>query len=354
MAETAPETVLMRKVAAGRSLGGAAHPTPARAFGQAVAKSGQELYGLQIAAGTVSESRASLAELPERMPERALVVILQGPADGQGVIALSPEVLASLVEVQTTGSLGRPEVVARRATRTDAALAQAFIGDLLARFAAGLGSDPALVWAGGFRYGAFLEDARPLGLILEETGYRLLTAALRFGEDGARVGQILLALPAEGRGPQPAGADANRAETPSPATAAWQARISDRVLGAEAVLDAVLGRVELPLSEFMALRPGTVLRLPLSRLTTIGLEAGHRHVVATGRLGQWQGHMALRLNALAAEGEDPRGDGPSAGRISAATALSLIGSQPGHEAAGAAGSDTPGAPAPDAAADALP
>ncbi|MCB2115109.1 MAG: FliM/FliN family flagellar motor switch protein [Rhodobacteraceae bacterium] len=320
MTDTAPETVLMRKLAAGRSLGAAARVTPARAFGQAAAKAGQELYGLPVSVGAATELRASLADLPERLPDRALLVLVAGPGGGMGVMALSPEVLAGLIEVQTTGALGKGDVAPRRPTRTDAALAQRFIAEVLDRFGAALAGDPASVWAGGFAYGSFLEDARPIALILEETGYRFLTATLALGAEGAREGQILLALPAEGRGSPPAPAPEAEGER-SAAAADWADRIEDRVMGAEAVLDAVLGRLTLPLSDLMALQPGAVLHLPRAQVVSVRLEAEGRRAVATGRLGQWQGHLALRLNG-------PSEDGPAPGgaALGTAEALSRLGS----------------------------
>mgnify|MGYP002713156846 CR=1 FL=1 len=239
--------------------------------------------------------RLSLAELPERLPERALLAILNGPGAGLGLIALSPEVLASVIEIRTTGRIGGAEVPPRRSTRTDAAMVTGFIDRTLEELNTQIATDLASVWAGGFRYGSFLDDPRLLGLVLEETGYRLLSLTLKFGADGLRCGTMMLAVPAKGRGARPVVADAAE---PGPEQVAWQTRMEAVVMGVETTLDAVLGRVSLPLAELLALQVGTVLPLDRGSLSAVRLEGKGRQLVGVGRLGQSQGSLAVRLQLI--------------------------------------------------------
>lgn len=316
MAETAAETVLRRKAAAGRGPDGAAARTPAQALGIALARAAQDLFSLPVTVLASAESDTTLAELPERLAERALLVLLAGPGEGLGLAALSPEVLATLIEIQTTHRIGSPLVAARRPTRTDAAMTTPFIDRVLEELDAGLACHPALPWAGGFRCGSFLGDPRLLGLLLEDTGYRMLTLTLGFGETAARTGAFFLVVPAEGRGPAPRpmpdgeiGAGADKAA----AGGEWSRQLERAVLDAEVRIEAVLERVSLPIADLVALTPGALLPLSAGAIRRVRIEGPGRRMVATGRLGQCEGHLAVRLSLVPADvgGDDP-GDGAGA------------------------------------------
>ena len=60
----------------------------------------------------------------------------------------------------------------------------------LQRLEAALGGDDDLIWAGGFRYASFLDDPRPLGLLLEDVDYRVLEAEVSLAQ-GAQDGGIV-------------------------------------------------------------------------------------------------------------------------------------------------------------------
>lgn len=317
MAESAPDTVLKRKAEAGRGPVAGAPPAPARAFGHALAKAAQDLFHLPLRVVEAADLRASLAELPERMAERALLAILDGPGGGQGLVALSPEVLATLIEMQTTRRIGPAEVAPRRPTRTDAAMSVRFIDRAMEELGLLLAADPAIAWAGGFRYGAFLDDPRPLGLILEDGAYRVLRLALALGPEGARRGTILFAVPAEGRGPPPpraatgggSGGGAGRGS----AEADWAGRLERRVMAAEVAVDAVVDRVSLPLSAVLALAPGSLIPLARGASARVRIEGHGRRLLATGRLGQCQGSLAVRLAGADESAGGDAGEGGDAG-----------------------------------------
>ncbi len=309
MTETASDKVLKRKAEAGRTQSGGAPPTPVRLFGQAFAKSAQDLLKMPVTVVDAVELRTSLAELPERLAERSLLAVMDGPGEGLGLVALSPETLASLIEMQTTGRIGVAEVQPRRPTRTDAAMSARFVDRLMAELELLLAADPAITWAGGFRYASFLDDPRPLGLLLEDTVYRVLRLTLGFGDMAERRGTILMVVPAEGRGPVPAhlgaagvtGADGGVPD----GSAEWSERIAEAVFGAEAQLEAILDRVSLPLSAVLALKPGAMLPLSKGAMTKLRIEGRGHRFVAWGRLGQCQGHLAVRVHlAIQPDGEE--------------------------------------------------
>lgn len=350
MATTASDTVLKRKAEAGRGHAGGAPPTPPRALGHAVAKAGQDMFHLPVAVTEAVAFRASLADLPERLADRALLAVMEGPGGGLGLLALSPEVLATLIEMQTTKRIGAAEVAPRRPTRTDAAMSVRFIDRVMEELGLLLAADPAIVWAGGFRYGSFLDDPRPLGLLLEDTVYRVLRLTLGLGAEAARRGTLLFAVPAEGRGAMPqlaAGAAAAGGEA-APVPADWAGRMERAVLGARAGIDAVLDRVSLPLSAVMGFAPGTLVPIAAGALAGVRIEGQGRRLLATGRLGQCQGNLALRLNG-GGEGAGPSGaDADSAGEGPGGTATRLFQGAAAPSVRAAATRGTPdGARAPD-------
>jgi flagellar motor switch protein FliM len=190
----------------------------------------------------------------------------------------------------------------RKPTRTDASMVADMIDRALQELEAGLESDPDLIWAGGFRYASFLDDPRPLGLLLEEEYYRVLQAELRLG-NGARSGPVMLALPAEGRGRTPKPAPT---ATPAPVAAAlFSKALNDQVMRTEADLAAVLHRFTVPLSYVMALQEGDLVPLSSAALDRIVLEGLDGRPLATGRLGQNRGMRAVRLAPQAMAEEVP-------------------------------------------------
>lgn len=256
---------------------------------------------LALVAGKATMAEVGAAEVVERVPDHALLVLCTGPRGALGLMSLSSEVLAAVVERQTLGRvLSRPSQP-RRPTRTDAAMAAGLVDGVLAALDAAAGGGEDAPWAAGFRMSGTVDEPRALPLMLDEPRYRLLAAELTLG-DGARTGQILLALPAAGRGTVP-----RTAPDPDVAAdrAAWQAALSGQVLAAETTLQAVLCRIILPLAEVMALAPGEVLRLGAAALDRIDLDGVDGVRLAGGRLGQNRGMRAIRLadiEASAAKG----------------------------------------------------
>ena len=310
MAETAEISVLKRKAGAGQPH--TAHPVPApqKAMRLALARAARAAIGLDVAVRGMEEARRSLAELLDMPPERALLAVLEGPEEGLGLLALSPDLLGAVIEVQTTGRIAAGERPTRRPTRTDAAMSVELIDRLLSELEAELEEAPDLVWAGGFRYASFLDDPRPLGLLLEDVAYRVFRVALDLGA-GAGQGEIVVALPADGRGHAPEPCHAG--PTDSGATRAWSAALEGAVLGAPAQLTAVLHRMRVPLTAAMGLKPGDLIPVPVTALERIVLEGLDGRKLGEGRLGQNRGHRAVRLTQVPQQGRAaPTACGPRA------------------------------------------
>ena len=293
--------VLRRKAAGGRPPPPEpTEPVAPRAMRRALARAAQADCGLALAATDVRLVDISLAELLEVIEQHALLAVMEGPGERLGLLALGPSVLTGLIEHRTTGAVGTAEPTPRRPTRTDAAMCAGLIDRAMAELEAGLAATPDLGWAGGYRYASFLDDPRPLGLLLEDVPYQMLDVALELA-GGVRQGRLLLALPraTARRGlalalrPDASGA----AKAAGGDADAWRERMSRTVMSSPARLEAVLHRLRVPLNAALAWQPGDFILLPGAALDSVRLEGGGAGGKSMGRarLGQSQGQRALRL-----------------------------------------------------------
>lgn len=296
--------ILRRKLAAARPVETGAE-TGARAWRVAFARAARDCIGLDLSVSILRDDRRSLGELLDLIPDRALLAVLEGPDQGLGLLAISPDLMAAVIEAQTIGRVTATAPIPRRPTRTDAAMSARLIDSALVTLETTLANAPDLTWTGGFRYASFLDEPRPLGLLLDDVPYRLLACDLDIA-GGLRQGRVLLALPAEGRGPRPAPAPPP-GETPVTAQA-WQVGLSGAVLGAEVALDAVIGRMRLPLAQAMTLEAGMILPITGARVDQVTLAVPGGDIVATGKLGQHRGMRALKLRRI--QGDSAPADPP--------------------------------------------
>lgn len=266
--------------------GGSAYGWPT-----ALARAAREAAGLALGVTSCRVGIQSIGEIMEALPDLSMIAMINGPAEGLGVMVLSPPVLAGTVEWQTLGRVLPSTPAPRKPTRTDAVLVQPMIDRALQRLGAAVDGTDDMIWAAGFRYASCLEDARALALLLDDAPFRVMRAEVALA-GGKKSGLVLLAVPAEGRGPAPP----PREETSERAAAmVFEAALAEQVNGAKATMDAVIARVSLPLSEVMALSVGEVLHLPGASIDRIDLEAPGCARTAGGKLGQSRGMRAVRV-----------------------------------------------------------
>jgi flagellar motor switch protein FliM len=284
--------VIRKKLVAAKADQAEGRPGADRAWRLALARSARDLMKLPLDVVSLTLERRSVGELLELPPERALIGVLEGPQQTMGLWVACPTVLSALIEVQTLGRVSTAPAVPRKPTRTDAAMVAEFADAALKMLESSLAEEPDLIWAGGFRYASFLDDPRPLGLLLEDEPYRVLRAEVSLA-GGAKSGTILMALPAEGRGSLPVlRAEVTAEIDPGPI---FTAQLADRVNGADSQMEAVLARLTLPISVMLALQSGEILPLPLAALDRITLEGIDGRRLAMGKLGQNRGMRAVRL-----------------------------------------------------------
>lgn len=292
--------ILRRKIQAARRV---VHldtsDTAPRAWRVSLGRAVLERLSLHLEVGEVADTQRKLGELGEMIPDRALLALLDGPEETTGVIALSPGLLSAIIEMQTTQRVAKVEPPLRRATRTDASMCTDMIDAALVDLGQELIHAPDVRWCAGYSYASFVEAAASLDLLLPDIPYRVLDCSLKVAGT-QRSGRILLALPAEGRGPRPVPRRATP-ESDMQAAAAWSAEVRETLMHVEAPVEGVVGRLRLPLSQILKLQPDDVLPFDHGGLDEVTLEAAGGTRIALCRLGQNRGMRALRLRAL----EDP-------------------------------------------------
>ncbi|MGB8814259.1 MAG: FliM/FliN family flagellar motor switch protein [Paracoccaceae bacterium] len=283
--------VIRRKTAAAQTVvpetGGAE-----KAWPLALARAARDGMSLVVDVPKLHCLRRSLTELLDMPPDLALIAILEGPGEALGVLMVDQAVLAGLIEAQTVGKVSASMTAPRKPTRTDAAMVAGYLDAALMGLETSLIEEEDQVWAGGFRYASFLEDPRPLGLLLEDVTYRVMQAEVALG-GGAKSGTVLLALPAQGRGRRPKRSIKLAAEPG--AALLFKAALREQVMASDCVLQAVLYRMTIPLSAVMGLKIGDVVPLPMAALDKIALEGIDGTRRGTCKLGQNRGMRAVRV-----------------------------------------------------------
>lgn len=292
MASLDDQTILRRKVALAGAMASQTAPGAERCWRVVLARAARDAMSLGLEVTRLGQGRASLTELLDMPAAHSMIAVLDGPQDGLGLLVISPPVLAAMTEIQTIGRVGAQMPAPRKPTRTDAAMVAGFIDTALAGLEVALAEEADLVWAGGFRYASFLDDPRPLGLLLEDVAYRVQTADVTL-ENGARAGQILLALPADGRGERPRAAMA--VAPTAVAERAFIADLMDQVHASSCVLHATLCKIALPLAGVMSLQVGDVVPMGQASIDQVMFEGINGQHLAEGRLGQNRGMRAVRL-----------------------------------------------------------
>ena len=285
MGDTTHLTTLQRKAGAGRGESESAGMTPAKALRLALSKAAQEELSLALRVQGAAVSRVNQPGLLDALSDDFLLLLLEGPQGGLGVVALDIQALAALIEVQTMGQVIKSPATQRQATATDSAMCEPLLDRVLQEFEGHLVGSSAERWATGFRFGERVENVRLLGLRIDEADYRLFRITLDMA-DGAKQGEMLLALPADGCVRLNAGADGGHN---------WAQMLKKTVQASHVELLAVLHRAQVPLAAATAFKTGDLVPVPQSAIGEVQLEGADGRFVGLARLGQQNGHKALRI-----------------------------------------------------------
>lgn len=304
--------VLHRWIAArGSARAQSAIATPAefrleRAAATALGRAAERQAQLPVFVEKVELARMTLSELPEILPERALLAVIEGRRDAIGVAAICPNLLASLIEMQAIGRVTARPAPARKPTRTDASISADFVNALLGELGRECQGQDAPNFA-AFRYATYMDDPRPLSLMLEDGDMVRLTLRFRIGPGGQRDGTLVIALPLERdmRIPPPEAARP-AAVLPgispvAPVEQAPGASLAEVVQQAPVALVGILCRRKVSLQLLRNLTPGALIPLPTNVLDDARIETTQGQLLARGRLGEAEGFHAIRLRDLSQE-----------------------------------------------------
>lgn len=351
------EPVLRRKTQRARPAPpAAAAPAPLiRILPRTIVRAFSSGTGLGVEVGNVSTGPTTPEEVPERLPEGAFLATLSrrhpgaepdhASVSGPGLVFCAAELHAGLIEALTIGRLAPTPPPPRRVTATDTALLGALFDRLLSGLAeaaseagmpagidsptrsAAAQSDAALL--AGWKVARPVIDPRLIAALLDEGGYRLIRAPVTLSSaSGQRSGDVGLVLPEGGgtqavrgsgrrAGPAPVSAQGGGAaagqragrllsnvgpeDTVDPDAAVedrFAAALKAQVMAAPASLNAVLGRVRMPLTQVMALKVGDRLEMPLSQIESVEIMGVDGRRRAEARLGQARGMRALRVTRI--------------------------------------------------------
>ncbi len=279
---------MRRKAGAGRPAPEVGRMTTTRSWKLSMPKAADETLGVQASVLRVDENREVRDNLGGLVVENALIVLLEGPEERFGVAVVSPPILSGFIEAATTGRIASRPVMPRVPTRTDATIVADLLDAVLERFETNLAEmeDPPNL--SGYRFAAPLSDSRGMILTLGDGPYSVYRLTLDLG-GGVRQGEVAIAFPVAPRG------------AASQDAAVFQQALAENVMSAPSELDAVLHRVQMPLSEVSKLRSGDILRVPLAALATVDLAAIGGANLAHARLGQQGGFRAVRITCIGGE-----------------------------------------------------
>ena len=286
MASQDHEKVIHRKARPSRDGCESRAMSQAKALRLSLARAADTLFDLALTVATVEQQRVPLGQIDTALQEDGLILLLDGSGGARGAVCLDQQMMAALIEVQTTGRVRKGTAQPRQPTRTDAAMMAPLVDALMDGIDTEMGAERDGYQPRGFCFGDRVDDLRSLALTLDAPDYDHFRVTVDLGP-GAKTGQIDLLLPARADPPKrPAASDRTAPDT---------AQMGDVVLSAPIVLDAVLARITLPLRAACALEPGQTLPIDRETLGAAQLLAAGGHLVAEARLGQVHGWRALRL-----------------------------------------------------------
>ena len=267
-----------------------------RAWRISLARAARDHMKLALGFESLRADEVGLVEVLETPMERALILMLEGEGDTLGLIIISSPILSGMIEMLTLSRLAADHGDAPRSpTRTDAAMVIDMIDAALSTFAKTMAEQGAMEWSHPYHYAAFIEDPRPLHLMLEDGNYRLLRAEVHL-EHGARQGAITLAVPVQAAFQMDfAAPEVDFFPTATEMSDVFAVEFSDQIAAVPTHLDAVLAQITLPLDRILRLQAGEVLALSGAALDNIRLQGINGLPMAAGKLGQQRGMRAIRL-----------------------------------------------------------
>lgn len=278
--------ILARKLAKPVQAEGAGSQTPMRALRMAVARASRDVFGAEIDVIGVEITQSGLDDLVSPLGTGHCLVGLVAPEGLVGLVIADPEVLAAAGEMMITGRIRPTPAEARSPTEVDAALIEPFPTGLMTAIQRDCGTSSPGDWFPAIAVGCKFSGVMALRLALPERPYKIFCMTLDLGA-GGRQGKIGFALPVAIAAPEEPPERRSRAD--------WPAQMSDVVMQTPTEVEAILGRLRLPLAMAEALKVGQVLPVLELDIGAVSLEASDGSRIANCRIGQSGGMRAVRV-----------------------------------------------------------
>lgn len=247
----------------------------------ALTRAAREELGLDLEVAGLPPGCFAVEQI--RPTGEALVLPLTADGGATGAVIIAGGLLQAIVEWQLSGRITATEGV-RSPTRTDAMLIKPWIDHALRLMVEMLAQDDDHAALSGYRIGPGQGN---LGAFSGD--YRRIGGAVRIA-GGVASGECLLILPPQTSSSSPSERDRRFTED-----------LRLQVLGTQAMMQAVLCRMTVPLGTVLSLREGGVLSLGGATVQEMAMEGADGAVLARGRLGQHRGMRAVRLVQEAAD-----------------------------------------------------
>lgn len=306
-------TIIHRKAQAGRAEHQARAMSLAKALRLTVARVADDLLDVAVAAIGVRSQRCPGDEISEHLDGGGLLMLLDGPARARGAAIFDLPLVGALIQQQTMGKvLDAGEDGERSMTPTDAAVSAPYLDAVLERVARLPEAEEEQRLIAGYRFGAWIEDARVLAMALDTPDYEVIRIQLDIA-GGLRQGRILLCLPRvaeEAEATVPSG-DAKEGEDPRrgprPRT------LADTVQKLEAELRVSIAELRMSLRRLSGLQPGSVIEIGAPSFNDVRIQSFAGKTVSRGGLGQVDGMRAVQVKVDGATPRQQDGAGDQAG-----------------------------------------
>lgn len=243
-------------------------------------RNAMDVMGLSVRVDDVVCETVTKAQIPDSLGPYDLIYQLECDGLGGGLCTLSPELLAGVTQFVVAGRVTGPPARQRAPSDIDGLV----VGDLLDRWLVtclGGKEDCAFALPGACRRSTRMPDRRTVELAIEPARYQVMRVEMTL-EDGKGQGQVTFIVPSLAAEQVDEGQDVRKE---------FVAVLKD----VNVHLTASLGQVHMPLSRVRSLEAGQVLELPRAALEAVVLAHSEGSVAAKGKLGQRDGHRAVRI-----------------------------------------------------------
>lgn len=292
MSSEADQKVLRKKAGASPAAVGPTAMDVQKAMRFAAAKSGDSVLSVPVGVRAVSDSLLMPDDLEEGLPPDAMLLRLNDEGGSIGMAAIGLQAVAAVIEASTLGTVLAGETAERPPTRTDAMLVSAYLDAFLAGFGMIIAEVQRPPPVAGYRCTDPFADLRAAQLVLADAAHIRYDITFDFGL-GAKVAPIVIVLPKE----RAAAAQAMPEDE-------WTEALEKVVLSSAAEIQAILGRITLPLEQASNLTIGDVIPLEELSLDRVHLLDMTGKRAALGRLGRAGQNRAVRVNLVEEEEAD--------------------------------------------------